>query len=53
MNKHELLCDIIQILADLKNNKEFQDNISKEYIRGINDSISEIRNYRRQGKWME
>lgn len=51
MNKHELLCEIIMLLTKLEN-EAFEKKASEDYINGINDSLEEIRKFRKRGKWM-
>ncbi len=53
MDKHEVICDIMQIVINLRNTAEYERKASKEYLQGIDDAIYEIRKYRKQGKWMK
>lgn len=51
-DKHDVICEIMNMLSTLKSNAEYEKKASEEYLEGIEDSIKEIKNYRKQGKWM-
>lgn len=53
MDKHDVICDIMQILINFRNTAEYEQKASDEYLKGISDSIYKIRKYRKQGKWMK